>query len=189
LYSQSESTIIKAKEKAMRGLKAIGLFLLIIWLLITNLLPALDVRVVAGLDVLSLIAVLAGVLLLLDSWRGPRNLGLVLLGVWLIIVGLLPFLNIRVPYVTLPSVSVEIGARQAVSTPSAVISIVGLLTIIAGIVLIASGVVRGIQLGLILLGVWMLLSGLLPIIPITIPGGGIVLALIGIVGALLAMRE
>jgi hypothetical protein len=28
----------------MRGLKTAGLFLLIIWLLITNLLPALDVR-------------------------------------------------------------------------------------------------------------------------------------------------
>jgi hypothetical protein len=173
----------------MRGLKAVGLFLLVIWLLITGLLPALNVRVMAGLDVLSLIAVLAGALLLLDRWRGSRNLGLALLGIWLIIIGLLPFLNVRVPYVTLPSVNVEIGAQQAVSTPSAVISVLGLLTIIAGIVLIASGVMRSMQFGLILLGVWMLFSGLLPILPITIPVGGLALALIGIVGALLAMRE
>ena len=32
-----------------------------------------------------------------SATRGPRNLGMLLLGIWLILTGLLPFLNVRIP--------------------------------------------------------------------------------------------
>ncbi|MEW5959877.1 MAG: hypothetical protein AB1801_19315 [Chloroflexota bacterium] len=77
----------------------LGIILLSIWLILTGLLPLLNIDFPASGTVLTLLAVAAGVLLLL-ALRGTRlskNLGMLLLGIWLILTGLLPLLNLTFP--------------------------------------------------------------------------------------------
>jgi len=76
------------------------MFLLAIWLIVTGLLPLL--RVAAPLSgaigtILNLLAVVAGVLILPVSGKLTEHLGMLLLGIWLILTGLLPLLNVHIP--------------------------------------------------------------------------------------------
>jgi len=76
------------------------MLLLSIWLIVTGLWSFVDVSFPSSGIILALLAIAAGVLLLVDM-RGKRlsgNLGIVLLSIWLILTGLLPLLKINVPY-------------------------------------------------------------------------------------------
>lgn len=83
----------------------LGLILLGIWLILTGLLPLLNINFPASATLLALLAIAAGILLLLPL-RGTRlsksknlsaNLGILLLAIWLILTGLLPLLNLTFP--------------------------------------------------------------------------------------------
>lgn len=81
-------------------MKNLGMLLLSIWLIATGLLSFVNVSFPSSGIILALLAIAAGVLLLLDM-RGKRlsgNLGIVLLSIWLILTGLLPLLKVSVPY-------------------------------------------------------------------------------------------
>jgi len=76
------------------------MLLLSIWLIATGLLSFANVSFPSSGIIFALLAIAAGVLLLLDL-RGKRlsgNLGIILLSIWLILTGLLPLLNVNVPY-------------------------------------------------------------------------------------------
>lgn len=76
-----------------------GIILLSIWLILTGLLPLLSLNFPASGTLLALLAIAAGILLLLPL-RGTRlskNLGMLLLGIWLILTGLLPLLSLTFP--------------------------------------------------------------------------------------------
>ncbi|MDX1524282.1 MAG: hypothetical protein R3264_21810, partial [Anaerolineae bacterium] len=79
----------------MRGL---GLLLLGIWLIGTGLLSLLNLANPALTLILTVVALVAGVLLLMEGLRSrnrmPNSLGIILLSVWLILFGLLPFVTI-----------------------------------------------------------------------------------------------
>lgn len=77
----------------------LGIILLSIWLILTGLLPLLNINFPASGTILALLAVAAGVLLLLPLRRSrlSKNLGMLLLGVWLILTGLLSLLNFTFP--------------------------------------------------------------------------------------------
>ena len=49
-------------------------------------------------NIIPLIALTGGILILLGSAKLPKSLGLILLGVWLVLKGLSPFLYVRIPY-------------------------------------------------------------------------------------------
>ncbi len=89
-----------------------------------------------------------------------RNLGLVLLGLWLILIGLTRLLAI------------------VMSTGGLLL---GLLAIAAGGVLLWSGVgSRPRSFGFMLLGAWLVLNGLVQITPLQVPGVGVILGLLAI---------
>lgn len=94
----------------MRGL---GLLLLGIWLIATGVLPLLNLTSPALDLLLTALAIVAGVLLLVDGLRTrrglPNNIGIILLGVWLIVVGLLPFVNLSQGEVILNVLSIIVG--------------------------------------------------------------------------------
>lgn len=94
----------------MRGL---GLLLLGIWLIVTGVLPLLNLTSPALDLVLTALAIVAGVLLLVEGLRTrrglPNNIGIILLGVWLIVVGLLPFVNLPQGEVILNVLSIIVG--------------------------------------------------------------------------------
>ena len=77
----------------------LGIILLSIWLILSGLLPLLNITFPASGTVLALLAIAAGVLLLLPlrGTRLSRNLGMLLLGIWLILTGLLPLLSLTFP--------------------------------------------------------------------------------------------
>mgnify|MGYP001037767567 FL=1 len=81
----------------MKLIKNLGMFLLGIWLILEGLLPLLKITIPASGTILALLAIAAGVLILLRPVKPTGRLGVLLLGVWLIATGLLPLLGINVP--------------------------------------------------------------------------------------------
>jgi hypothetical protein len=90
----------------MKISNSLGIFLLAIWLIATGLLPLLNISIPASGSLLALLAVAAGILILVRPVRlagdsGAIRLagswGMLLLAIWLIISGLLPLLSISIP--------------------------------------------------------------------------------------------
>jgi len=77
----------------------LGWILLAIWLIATGLVSLLGIRIPGGETILGLLAIAAGVLMLLGyrTLKFKGNLGMLLLGIWLIASGLLPLLNVGFP--------------------------------------------------------------------------------------------
>ena len=83
----------------MKGFNSIGMIVLAIWLIAEGIVGLFHLTIPSLNLVLPLIAILAGVLLLLKA-RDPKalvNLGYLLLSIWLILTGLLPLLNVGTP--------------------------------------------------------------------------------------------
>lgn len=92
----------------------IGLALLGVWLIGKELLPLLSVNIPNSGTILTVMALSAGVLLLLGARSGHktggRNLGMLLLGIWLIATGLIPLLNVTFPVIGLVMATLAIAA-------------------------------------------------------------------------------
>jgi len=100
-----------------------------------------------------------------------KNLAVILLSIWLIGTGLTPLLGLRLPSLDL---------------------ILGLLAIAAGILfLLNSTKLRlGGKYGMILLAVYLILVGLLPLLSINLPAAGLILNVLAVVtGALLLFKR
>ena len=76
----------------------IGTIFLGIWLALTGLVSLLNLYIPVLANFLPLVALVSGILILLGSPKLNKSLGLILLGVWLVLKGLSPFLYIRIPY-------------------------------------------------------------------------------------------
>lgn len=87
----------------------LGLVLLGIWLIVMGLLPLLTVSI-PGLDiVLDLLAIAAGVLILLRPASINRSIGVILLSIWLVATGLLPLMPLAVPPLVLSLLAILAG--------------------------------------------------------------------------------
>lgn len=66
-----------------------GMILLAIWLILSGLMLVLHIHISSSGLVLALLALAAGVLILISQWplRLSKNLGMMLLAVWLILTG------------------------------------------------------------------------------------------------------
>jgi len=87
-------------------MQRIGVWLLAVWLILSGLLPLLNVNLPQSGLLLAILAVAAGVFLLLEGRTGGRGrynvrLGILLLAVYLILVGLVPFLKVTLPGINL----------------------------------------------------------------------------------------
>jgi hypothetical protein len=80
-------------------MRKLAIPLLAIYLIVAGLLPLIKVDLPFASLIISVLAIAAGVLLLLGGaqFRSTRNLGSILLAIWLILVGILPLLNISFP--------------------------------------------------------------------------------------------
>jgi hypothetical protein len=87
----------------------VGMVLLGIWLIASGLLPLINVNI-PGLDlILGILAIAAGVLIVLRPAKVSRNIGVILLCAWLIATGLLPLLAISIPAIVLSLVAIAAG--------------------------------------------------------------------------------
>lgn len=100
-----------------------------------------------------------------------RNLGMLLLAIWLILTGLLPLLNLNIP---------SIGP------------ILAILAIAAGVLLLLEGrkVNFSRNLGMLLLSIYLIATGLLSLLAVTFPASGTILAILAVAaGVLLLIRR
>ena len=77
----------------------LGWILLAIWLIATGLISLLGINFPGGNILLGILALAAGVLMLLGyrTLKFKGNLGMLLLGIWLVITGLVSLLNFNFP--------------------------------------------------------------------------------------------
>jgi hypothetical protein len=106
-----------------------------------------------------------------------RNIGMILLAIWLILTGLLPLLNLSI---------------------SGIGTIMALLAIAAGVFILLPGRLgRGsgssrlvANLGMLLLAIWLIVTGLLSVLSVNFPSSGIVLAILAVAaGVLILLRR
>ncbi len=100
-----------------------------------------------------------------------KNLGMMLLSIWLIVTGLLTFATVSIP-------SSDI--------------ILALLAIAAGVLFLLDMREKRLSgnVGIILLSIWLILVGLLPLLSVTVPYSDIALAILAVVaGVLLLIRR
>ena len=72
--------------------------MLAVWLILFGLIPLLNLNFPSGELILAIIAIVAGLLILLDLRQRPtKNLGRLLLSIFLIVMGLFPLLNVTFP--------------------------------------------------------------------------------------------
>lgn len=76
--------------------KRIALIVLSIWLIAMGLFAIADIEFTGSGLVLNLLAIAAGVLILLQGDNWPAEIGMILLGVWLVLRGLLPLIDIGI---------------------------------------------------------------------------------------------
>ena len=97
-----------------------------------------------------------------------RNPGTLALSVWLILAGLIPLLNFSFP---------------ASST------ILSLLAIAAGVLILAGPMRQTRQWGPLLLAIWLIATGLLPLVGISFPASGTILALLAVAAGVLLLLK
>lgn len=76
----------------------LGSLLLGIYLSVSGLLSLSGLHIAVLSNLLPLVALVAGLLLLIGTGKLPKSLGIILLGVWLILKGLLPFIHVGFHY-------------------------------------------------------------------------------------------
>lgn len=79
----------------------IATVLLAVWLIAAALVSLLSLNVPLISNLLPLVALVAGILFLVGSGKLNKSVGVFLLGVWLILRGLTPFLYVKIPYFAL----------------------------------------------------------------------------------------
>ena len=110
--------------------------------------------------------------------RLNQNIGIVLLAIWLILTGLLPLLSVSIPYSGI---------------------IMGVLAIAAGILILIGPARLGrrsgsaklaLNLGMVLLAIWLIVTGLLLLPGVSFPSSGIIMAILAIAaGVLILLRR
>lgn len=75
-----------------------GVFILAIYLIVSGIISFVNLYVPVLSNLLPLVALSAGLLFLIGTGKLPKSLGIILLGVWLILKGLLPFIYVPFPY-------------------------------------------------------------------------------------------
>lgn len=76
--------------------KRIAMIVLSVWLILTGLFAVADIGFPSSSLVLNLLAIVAGVLILLQGQSWSAKIGMILLGVWLMVEGLFPLVDIGI---------------------------------------------------------------------------------------------
>ena len=82
----------------MKVSENLGTLFLGIWLIVSALFSLANLHVPVVSNLLPLVGLTAGILILLGSIKITKSLGFILLGIWLILRGLMPFVYFHIPY-------------------------------------------------------------------------------------------
>jgi Na+/phosphate symporter len=82
----------------MKRREQLGTIFLAIWLILSGLVSLLSLDIPQGGTILAVLALVTGILLIAEIRSAVgRNLGRLLLGIYLILLGLIPILNLTLP--------------------------------------------------------------------------------------------
>lgn len=148
--------------------KNLGLLLLGIWLIAVGVVSLLGIGgQVVGI-ILDILAIATGVVILI-VWRNwPARIGMILLAVWLILSALLSLL--------------------AISFPASGI-ILAALAIAAGVVILIEASAWRSKIGMVLLCVWLIATGLMALLALGFSGSDVILAVLAIVAGVLILLK
>jgi hypothetical protein len=157
----------------MKKYASLGRLLLGIWLIVTGVIGLLGIAFEILTLALDILAIVTGIVFLIGLRGGNwvQKLGIIFLAVWLILVGLMPFIGMSLPFAG---------------------ELVMILAILAGIFLLISlkGTTPFARIGLILLAIWLIAGAAIPLLRIDIPGEGLMLTILGIVaGVFIVIRR
>lgn len=154
----------------MKKYLKLGYLLLAIWLIVTGALELLGIGHSIITLALQILAIVTGIVILIElrgmSW--PERLGMIFLAVWLILVGLMPFIGMGMPFAS---------------------EITIVLAILAGVLLLVGmkGRKTAAKLGMVLLAIWLIASAVIPLIGLMIPGAGVILAILAVIAGILLL--
>jgi hypothetical protein len=155
----------------MRMTKHIGVILLAVWLILTGLVSVVGLALPGLGLVLGILAIAAGVALLMLGGRArgmTRDVGVILLAVWLILTGLFSILPTGLPGLGL---------------------VIAILALAAGLVLLfASGYLRG-RGGIILLSIWLIFSALMTLVGLSFAAAPLIMGIIALAAGVLLLVE
>jgi hypothetical protein len=154
----------------MKKYLKLGYLLLGIWLVATGGMELLGIGHPIITLALQVLAVVSGIVILVElpKMNWPERLGMIFLAVWLILVGLMPFVGMALPF-------------------SSEITIV--LAILAGVLLLVGmkGRKTAARLGMVLVAIWLIASAVIPLLGIMIPASSIILAALAVVSGILIL--
>jgi hypothetical protein len=154
----------------MKMSKVIGVILLAIWLILTGLIAALGLSLPGLGIVMGVLAVAAGAGLFVGTGSGiTKDVGVILLAIWLIFTGLFSLLPLR------------FGGLEVVTAA---------LALAAGaILLFSSGYIKA-RIGIILLSLWLILTALMTLVALSFNRSSLIMGIIAIAaGALLLIQR
>jgi hypothetical protein len=154
----------------MRMSKYIGVILLAIWLILTGLIAALGLSLPGLGIVMGVLAIAAGAGLFIGTGSGiTKDVGVILLAIWLIFTGLFSLLPLR------------FGGLEVVTAA---------LALAAGaILLFSSGYIKA-RIGIILLSLWLILTALMTLVALSFNRSSLIMGIIAIAaGALLLIQR
>jgi len=152
----------------MKKYLKLGYLLLAVWLIATGAMDLLGIGHPILTLALQVLAIITGIVILVElgkmNWH--ERLGMIFLAVWLILVGLMPFVGMRLP----------LASEVAI-----------VLAILAGVLLLIGmkGRKTAAKLGMVLLAVWLIASAVLPLLGIVLLARGIILAVLAIISGIL----
>ena len=154
----------------MKKYLKLGYLLLAIWLIVTGALELLGIGHPILMLALQILAIVTGIIILIElgSMNWPERLGMIFLAVWLILVGLMPLVGMRMPFAS---------------------EITIVLAILAGVLLLVGmkGRKTAAKLGMVLLAIWLIVSAVIPLLGLMIPASGIILAILAIISGILLL--
>lgn len=156
----------------MKITRSVGMILLAAYLILVGVLALFAVQFSGADTLVGILALAAGVVLLLQLPRGrwTQNLGIILLAIWLILEGLLGLFGFHF---------------------SAEGTVLGIIAIVAGAILLfrlpRGGLSR--NLGIVLLAIWLILEGVLSLFGFSFTSEDIVLGILAIVAGVLILFE
>jgi hypothetical protein len=156
----------------MKITRSIGMILLAAYLILVGILALFNIQFSGADTLVGILALAAGIVLLVQLPRGrwTRNLGIILLAIWLILEGLLGLFGFHF-------------SGEGI--------VLGIIAIVAGAILLFR-LPRGRlsrNLGIILLSIWLILEGLLSLFGFSFASEGIVLGILAIAAGVLILFE
>ncbi len=153
----------------MRLSKDFGVIVLGIWLILTGLIATLGLTLPGLGTVMGVLALAAGVGLLVGEGRGiTKAIGIILLALWLIFTGLHSLLPL---------------------TFNGLEVVTAVLALAAGIILLfSSGYIKG-RAGVVLLSIWLILSAMMTLVALSFTGSTLIMGLIALSAGILLLIQ